>query len=364
MQAVHRVERASARGEAERDAQRYDVDLTRSSEHIEELSCALESDGLDFDSVDVAKLKTLKAALKRCASAVDGLLAEKQFASLTLAPPKTGNRDAQPKVEEHAKPPILDLTDAVPPTADKENKVVAFKLGKKKALPRKTVLAAAAPSAKAAAQDATPPSAKPTIERAAPAAPPEAPAAVPRMPKLLVVIDTNELIGPAGAMAYNPIHYPGCTIVLPAQVAAELDGLKRSADAAVAARARQANALLSEAATRREAWLLCEPRAAEGGAELTADEKVLRCATDFAARAKGAASDRVLLATADRNLQLRAAAAHVEAMSLERARAYAHARHAAWRAAYGVEERGSASNAIAAAQWARRAEGPEPRTVR
>ena len=178
--------------------------------------------------------------------------------------------------------------------------------------------------------------------------------AVPRMPRLLVVIDTNELLRDHAPVDRSFLlqGFAGCDVVLPAQVTSELDGLKRSSDASLAARARQANALLSEAAQSKEAWLCCEPKeegVAHAAGSLSADEKVLRCATGFAQRVRGDhANDRVVLATSDRNLRLRAAAEAVDAMPLADVRRQAQARHEAWRAAYAQK---TAEDAIAAARW-------------
>ena len=318
------------------------LDLT----DVKRIAAALESDAFDVNTVDVATLMALRAVLSRCTVAVDGLLIEKKLSSLKIAPERAPLKPVRGDVlQAPAQPQVLDLTGAAPP-ADKENNI-SFKLGKQPT--RKSVAAAPPPARDQPADQAATRSMAPAV-------------AAPRMPRLLVVIDTNELVEAAAlgsngtiSRAYLLQDCAGCVIVLPAQVAKELDGLKRSADAALAARARQANALLSEAARCREPWLLCEPRGAAAAAELlTADECVLRCATDFAASVKGGASDRVVLATSDRNLLLRAAAAHVEAMPLAEARAHGQARLAAWRAAYGMEVCDGAT-AIARAQWARRA---------
>ena len=166
---------------------------------------------------------------------------------------------------------------------------------------------------------------------------------------MLVVVDTNELITGTDTIDRSVLlqDYAGVDVVLPAQVVDELDGLKRSNDPAIAARARQANALLSTAVLQQEPWLLFEPKYCAAG--LSADDRILRCAMQFAQHARGHPSDRVLLATSDRNLILRAAGHQVEAMPLAEAHRKAQARHHAWRAAY-IKD--SAVNAIAAGGWA------------
>ena len=66
---------------------------------------------------------------------------------------------------------------------------------------------------------------------------------------------------------------------------------------------------------------------------MTADEEILACAA--AAAARGDAKDAVVLATRDKNLQLRAKMADVDAAPLDAVRARAEARDAAWLRAYG-----------------------------
>ena len=83
------------------------------------------------------------------------------------------------------------------------------------------------------------------------------------------------------------------------------------------------------------------------------DERILTSALALAAaRAQSYPADRVVLATSDRNLALRACAAGLEAMPLARARAVAEARDAAWRAAYCNH---AGQQALEAAAWASRA---------
>lgn len=186
------------------------------------------------------------------------------------------------------------------------------------------------------------------------------------MPRVIAVLDTNALLPrSAGACsgAYRPISREhllqgflsrGCDVLLATQVVVELDGLKLSDDSALAAAARRANALLAEAASAREPWLLLEEEstltrvrggvagAGSGGSasassssSLAPDERIIACAAAFATRRKAEhPGDRVVVATSDRNATVRAVAAGVEAMPLEQLRAQAAERDRAWRAAY------------------------------
>ena len=242
-------------------------------------------------------------------------------------------------------------TSAVPSSAaatsssdDAPREKLAFKLGK------------ASKSSRAPAKQVAP-----APPRAAAARPPSPPRQ-PRMPRIIAVVDTNELMPQStGAdRTFQPLERAhllqglqsrGCDVLLPTQVLDELDGLKRSDDAALAAAARRANALLADAASGREPWLLFEDdrgltRMSDPGgwasappgaaaAALAPDERIVGCAAAFAAsRAAEHPHDRVVVATRDRNAIVRAAAAGLEAMPLEQLRREAEERDRAWCAAY------------------------------
>lgn len=198
---------------------------------------------------------------------------------------------------------------------------------------------------------------------------PPPPARPLRMPRIIAVVDTNELLPqkPTGDRGYLPISEAHllqgfqsrcCDVLLSTQVLIELDGLKRSDDAALAAAARRANALLAAAASARAPWLLLEDDAtlarcraglasardaqshaieAAGScaAPLAPDEKIIACAVGFAAQhCVTFPRDRVILCTSDRNAMVRAVAAGLEAMPLDTLRESAAERDRAWRAAY------------------------------
>lgn len=240
----------------------------------------------------------------------------------------------------------------------------------KKALPPAAALTMEMPVTTAAAQ--------PTASGAEPAAaaqlepttaPPSKPAAaaplaaplpsVPRMPRLLVVLDTNELLQPLPRSIDREYLMQACLgveILVPRAVLAELDGLKNHSDSALAGRARRANALLREASGAQEPWLILEPSVVDDDRRrdergLTNDERIVRCAADAAAtRAAQHPADRVVLATSDNNCALVAAGVGLDARPLEQIRRQAHERDAVWRAAY-FQQR--AADALGAASWAR-----------
>jgi len=165
---------------------------------------------------------------------------------------------------------------------------------------------------------------------------------LPRRPRLVVVVDTNEIInaGPRISRAHFLQDCEAVDILLPRQVVDELDGLKSRPDTDVATCARRANAMLSDAASQGESWLLYEQQPVATAAKhkaLQPDERVLRCVLDyktFPRQNKLFLEDRIILATSDRNLQLRAMMAGVEAKPLEQIRAEAVARDRCWRLAY------------------------------
>lgn len=188
------------------------------------------------------------------------------------------------------------------------------------------------------------------------AAPPQIPQ-IPRRPRLVVAIDTNEMINVAASRLDRRHLLQDCDavdILLPRQVVDELDGLKLKHDVNVAASARRANALLSEAGRKGERWLLYEKQpiaTAANHSNLAADERILKCVLDFQQfpeRNKMWAADRLILATSDRNLQLRAMMAGVEAKPLMQIRQEAMDRDKCWRAAYCNQ---LASNALESACW-------------
>ena len=281
----------------------------------------------------------------------------------------------------------LGTAAAVPATADRER--VAFRLGSRK--PSKAAASAAGAARTASAPPCAPAPASVPMPTAAAAPPPSLALLPPRMPRLVVVVDTNELLpgssdggGPPCRLdrAYLLQECLGVEICIPSQVVLELDGLKGSENARLAGCARRANALLREAASAAEGWLLLEGDAdsnghgADGGATagagasadgggtdgdgraLTADEKIVRCASRLArARAALHAADRVIVATCDNNLAVRAASVGVEARPLAEVRVQAQQRTDAWRAAYRQQR---ASDALEGASWARQAQATIP----
>ena len=118
--------------------------------------------------------------------------------------------------------------------------------------------------------------------------PPEAPlpTKIPERPLLRVVVDANIVLD-AGELspAYLLQDCGAVRIILPLRVAKELDGLKNSADEAVARAARHANAFFSDGWIRRQPWLELEQGAGEA-ANRTADEEILDVA--LAAQKEGA----------------------------------------------------------------------------
>lgn len=274
-------------------------------------------------SIELDSLTALVTALKKCTLAADCVVVDKRLSSMNMAP------------VSKQRAPLRMITD------DNQKAKVSIKLSK-------PTRPKPAPAKKADVP-------RPAVQQPPPVTP--QPATMPRMARLLVVVDTNELLDTSTPIdrAFLLQDCAGCDVMLPSVVTHELDGLKKNSDAALARQARQANALLSHAAVTREPWLLCEPETARtGDRELTADARVLRCARDYAPSVKLHPSDRVLLATSDRNLLLRAATAGVEAMSLAEAHALARSRHDAWRAAYGTcsHAQDAAANAVEAARWA------------
>ena len=127
-----------------------------------------------------------------------------------------------------------------------------------------------------------------------------------------------------------------CDVLVAKQVLNELDGPKRSEDPGLAAAARRANAVLAQAASAGEPWLLLEDEhVAARSSDLPPDERIIACAASFAAaRVVSHPKDRVVVVTSDRNAIVRACASHLEAMPLAQLRAVAEERDAAWRAAY------------------------------
>jgi len=154
---------------------------------------------------------------------------------------------------------------------------------------------------------------------------------VPAPPRLIVALDTNEIINLAQLERLTASDFlQDCPtqveILLPKQVVNELDGLKCRDDPHVAVAARRANAFLSEAASRGSSWLICEQQTVATLAKLRSmrpDERVLRCVQDFIsfpARNKLSEDDRVILATCDQNLQLQASMIGIEAKPLRQIR--------------------------------------------
>ena len=161
--------------------------------------------------------------------------------------------------------------------------------------------------------------------------PPPPPASIPARPRLRVVVDTNVLLDAERLTpAYLLQDCGAVAIVLPTRVVQELDGLKRNDD--LGEKARRCNAFLSDQATRRAPWLEFEKAPETRAGNATADEVILECAL---AERRSAGRDAVVLATGDRNLQLRAKMADVTALPLPDVRRMAEARDGAWRRAYG-----------------------------
>ena len=184
--------------------------------------------------------------------------------------------------------------------------------------------------------------AEPITPAEAPVAAPS-PARVPRRPRLVVVVDTNEIIAaPAHKLDRNHLlqDCEAVDVILPRQVVDELDGLKENKDVAVASSARRANKLLSEASRADEPWLRLEKQNAATEArhrKRPPDERVLKCILNCKELPQEHGvhlADRVILATSDKNLQLRAMMAGVEAKPLEQVRSEAKERDRCWHAAY------------------------------
>ena len=210
--------------------------------------------------------------------------------------------------ENNEKPPLEN--DEKPPLQNDEKPQIKFAVGK----PSK------------------PPPPPPAVVAAPAATPPAPPASIPARPRLRVVVDTNVLLDAERLTpAYLLQDCGAVAIVLPTRVVQELDGLKRNDD--LGEKARRCNAFLSDQATRRAPWLEFEkaPETRAAGTA-TADEVILECAL---AERRSAGRDAVVLATGDRNLQLRAKMADVTALQLPDVRLMAEARDGAWRRAYG-----------------------------
>ena len=210
--------------------------------------------------------------------------------------------------ENNEKPPLEN--DEKPPLQNDEKPQIKFAVGK----PSK------------------PPPPPPAVVAAPAAVPPAPPASIPARPRLRVVVDTNVLLDAERLTpAYLLQDCGAVAIVLPTRVVQELDGLKRNDD--LGEKARRCNAFLSDQATRRAPWLEFEkaPATRDAG-HATADEVILECAL---AERRSAGRDAVVLATGDRNLQLRAKMADVTALPLPDVRLMAEARDGAWRRAYG-----------------------------
>ena len=263
---------------------------------------------------------------------------------------------------------------------------VGFALGKKKGAGRDaTAPATAAPAP--AALTVTTPAAAPPPTTAVPA-----PEPLRRMPRVWVVLDTNEFLPQGGAARAGHVHVPlqqfvaslraetllGVTLAVAVQVQRELDRLKASSDEALAKAARAANRLLREGAEAGgvlrergqvgEAWLQLEEHLAPGGAGggggggsgggggggapndgLAPDERIVRHAVALAATlARDSPSDRVVLATEDNNCATRALGAGVAALSLSQVVFDAEQRSDSWRRAY---LQGRAADAIEAGAW-------------
>ena len=215
-------------------------------------------------------------------------------------------RKDKARKENHEKPPLEN--DEKPPLQNDEKPQIKFAVGKPSKPP------------------------PPAAVVAAPAAvPPAPPASIPARPRLRVVVDTNVLLDAERLTpAYLLQDCGAVAIVLPTRVVQELDGLKRNDD--LGEKARRCNAFLSDQATRRAPWLEFEKAPETRAGNATADEVILECAL---AERRSAGRDAVVLATGDRNLQLRAKMADVTALPLPDVRLMAEARDGAWRRAYG-----------------------------
>ena len=217
-------------------------------------------------------------------------------------------RKDKARKENHEKPPLEN--DEKPPLQNDEKPQIKFAVGK----PSK------------------PPPPPPAVVAAPAVVPPAPPASIPARPRLRVVVDTNVLLDAERLTpAYLLQDCGAVAIVLPTRVVQELDGLKRNDD--LGEKARRCNAFLSDQATRRAPWLEFEKAPAlRAAGTATADEVILECAL---AERRSAGRDAVVLATGDRNLQLRAKMADVTALPLPDVRLMAEARDGAWRRAYG-----------------------------
>ena len=217
-------------------------------------------------------------------------------------------RKDKARKENHEKPPLEN--DEKPPLQNDEKPQIKFAVGKPSKPPPPPPAVVAAPAA-------TPP--------------PPPPASIPARPRLRVVVDTNVLLDAERLTpAYLLQDCGAVAIVLPTRVVQELDGLKRNDD--LGEKARRCNAFLSDQATRRAPWLEFEKAPETRAGNATADEVILECAL---AERRSAGRDAVVLATGDRNLQLRAKMADVTALPLPDVRLMAEARDGAWRRAYG-----------------------------
>ena len=124
-------------------------------------------------------------------------------------------------------PGKMPAKKALPPAAEKPVTAPAAQL----------TASGAEPAAAAQLKPTTAPPSEPTA--AAPLAAPLPP--VPRMPRLLVVLDTNELLQPLPCPIDREYLMQACLgveILVPRTVLAELDGLKNHSDSALAGRAR------------------------------------------------------------------------------------------------------------------------------
>ena len=219
-------------------------------------------------------------------------------------------RKDKARKENHETPPLTHKENhEKPPLQNDEKPQIKFAVGK----PSK------------------PPPPPPAVVAAPAAVPPAPPASIPARPRLRVVVDTNVLLDAERLTpAYLLQDCGAVAIVLPTRVVQELDGLKRNDD--LGEKARRCNAFLSDQATRRAPWLEFEKAPETRAGNATADEVILECAL---AERRSAGRDAVVLATGDRNLQLRAKMADVTALPLPDVRLMAEARDGAWRRAYG-----------------------------
>ena len=220
-------------------------------------------------------------------------------------------RKDKARKENHETPPLTHKENhEKPPLQNDEKPQIKFAVGKPSKPPPPPPAVVAAPAA-------TPP--------------PPPPASIPARPRLRVVVDTNVLLDAERLTpAYLLQDCGAVAIVLPTRVVQELDGLKRNDD--LGEKARRCNAFLSDQATRRAPWLEFEKAPETRAGNATADEVILECAL---AERRSAGRDAVVLATGDRNLQLRAKMADVTALPLPDVRLMAEARDGAWRRAYG-----------------------------